>query len=108
VRIPIKATAREPIKQAGYISATSATRTISLATVHTNGSKAPFDGRPVTSGLTRSSDIFGVGRPQGAAMTDQSDEVPQDLRNLVRVISACTLGLWAFAAGLLIGVFLFL
>ncbi|WP_456722627.1 MULTISPECIES: hypothetical protein [unclassified Bradyrhizobium] len=30
-----------------------------------------------------------------------------DLRNLVRVISACTLGLWAFAAGLLIGTFLF-
>lgn len=42
-------------------------------------------------------------------MTDQSHEIPQDLdlRNLVRVISACTLGLWAFAAGLLIGVFLF-
>ena len=42
-----------------------------------------------------------------AAMTDQSHEIPQDLRNLVRVVSACTLGLWAFAAGLLIGVFLF-
>ncbi len=42
-------------------------------------------------------------------MTDQSHEIPQDadLRNLVRVVSACTLGLWAFAAGLLIGVFLF-
>ena len=40
-------------------------------------------------------------------MTDRSDEIPQDLRNLVRVVSACTLGLWAFAAGLLIGVFLF-
>jgi hypothetical protein len=42
-------------------------------------------------------------------MTDQSHEIPQDqdLRNLVRVISACTLGLWSFAAGLLIGVFLF-
>ena len=41
-------------------------------------------------------------------MTDLSGEIPQDdLRNLVRVISACTLGLWAFAAGLLIGVFLF-
>jgi hypothetical protein len=42
-------------------------------------------------------------------MTDQSHEIPQDpdLRNLLRVISACTLGLWAFAAGLLIGVFLF-
>ena len=43
-----------------------------------------------------------------AAMTDGSDEISQDdLRNLVRVVSACTLGLWAFAAGLLIGVFLF-
>ena len=41
-------------------------------------------------------------------MTDLSGEIPQDdFRNLVRVISACTLGLWAFAAGLLIGVFLF-
>jgi hypothetical protein len=45
-----------------------------------------------------------------AAMTDRSHELPQDqddLRTLVRVVSACTLGLWAFAAGLLIGVFLF-
>jgi hypothetical protein len=41
-------------------------------------------------------------------MTDRSHETPQDdLRGLVRVVSACTLGLWAFAAGLLIGVFLF-
>ena len=40
-------------------------------------------------------------------MTDRSHEIQQDLRNLVRVVSACTLGLWAFAAGLLIGVFLF-
>jgi hypothetical protein len=43
-------------------------------------------------------------------MTDRSHEIPQDerdLRNLARVVSACTLGLWAFAAGLLIGVFLF-
>ena len=44
---------------------------------------------------------------EAVAMTDRSHEVPQDLRNLVRVVSACTLGLWAFAAGLLIGVFLF-
>ena len=43
----------------------------------------------------------------GDCMTDRSDEIPQDLRNLIRVVSACTLGLWAFAAGLLIGVFLF-
>jgi hypothetical protein len=42
-------------------------------------------------------------------MSDRSHEInPQDdLRILVRVVSACTLGLWAFAAGLLIGVFLF-
>jgi hypothetical protein len=43
-------------------------------------------------------------------MTDRShDIIPQDadLHNLVRVVSVCTLGLWAFAAGLLIGVFLF-
>jgi len=47
--------------------------------------------------------------PQGAAMTDRSYEIPQDadLRNLARLVSACTLGLWAFSAGLLIGVFLF-
>jgi hypothetical protein len=30
-----------------------------------------------------------------------------DLRNLLRLISACTLGLWAFAAGILIGTYLF-
>ena len=42
-------------------------------------------------------------------MTDRPDEVAQDydLRILVRIVSACTLGLWSFAAGLLIGVFLF-
>ena len=38
-------------------------------------------------------------------MADRSQESPQDLRILVRVVSGCTLGLWAFAAGLLIGVF---
>jgi hypothetical protein len=42
-------------------------------------------------------------------MTDRSQEIQQDndLRILARIVSACTLGLWAFAAGLLIGVFLF-
>jgi hypothetical protein len=42
-------------------------------------------------------------------MTDRSYETPQDddRRNLVRVVSACTLGLWSFAVGLLIGTFLF-
>jgi hypothetical protein len=40
-------------------------------------------------------------------MTDRSQEITQDndLRNLVRIVSACALGLWAFAAGLLIGSF---
>jgi hypothetical protein len=43
------------------------------------------------------------------AMTDRSHEIPQDddMRDLVRVVSACTLGLWSFAVGLLIGTFLF-
>jgi hypothetical protein len=41
-------------------------------------------------------------------MTYRSHEIPHDdLRNFIRVVSACTLGLWAFAAGLVIGVFLF-
>jgi hypothetical protein len=49
-------------------------------------------------------------RKGAAAMTEQSDAITsdEDLRNLARVVSVCTLGLWAFAAGLLIGVFLFL
>jgi hypothetical protein len=42
-------------------------------------------------------------------MTDRSDYISQDndLRILVRVVSTCTLGLWAFAVGLLIGTFMF-
>jgi hypothetical protein len=44
-------------------------------------------------------------------MTDQSREISPlldgDLLILTRVISLCTLGLWAFAVGLLIGTFLF-
>ena len=40
-------------------------------------------------------------------MTDRSHENSEDLHILVRIVSACTLGLWAFAGGLLIGVFLF-
>ena len=34
-------------------------------------------------------------------MTDLSNEVPRDFVILARIVSACTLGLWAFAAGLL-------
>jgi len=47
------------------------------------------------------------GHRRGAAMTDRSYEIPQDadLRNLARLVSACTLGLWAFAVGLLIFLF---
>jgi hypothetical protein len=41
-------------------------------------------------------------------MTDRSHENSvDDVQILVRIVSACTLGLWAFAGGLLIGVFLF-
>ena len=52
--------------------------------------------------------MAGGHRRETAAM-DRADKSSQDqdLRNLARVVSACTLGLWAFAAGLLIGVFLF-
>ena len=35
--------------------------------------------------------------------TEQEYEV--QIRNLLRIVSACTLGLWSFAAGLLIGSF---
>jgi hypothetical protein len=33
-------------------------------------------------------------------------EYEEQRRDLVRVVSACTLGLWSFAAGLLIGTFI--
>jgi hypothetical protein len=37
-------------------------------------------------------------------MTEKEYEEQQ--RDLVHVVSACTLGLWSFAAGLLIGTFI--
>jgi hypothetical protein len=37
--------------------------------------------------------------------TTEEEEYEVRLRNLVRVVSACTLGLWSFAAGLLIATF---
>jgi hypothetical protein len=37
-------------------------------------------------------------------MTEKEYEEQQ--RDLVRVVSTCTLGLWSFAAGLLIGTFI--
>jgi hypothetical protein len=45
--------------------------------------------------------------PQGAEMDQSELVVDRDLRNFMRVISVCTLGFWAFAAGLLIGVLVF-
>ncbi len=33
------------------------------------------------------------------------EEYEVQVRNLVRLVSACTLGLWSFSAGLLIGSF---
>jgi hypothetical protein len=47
---------------------------------------------------------------QGRAMTAQfnkttDEEFEVQLRNLVRFVSACTLGLWSFSVGLLIGTF---
>jgi hypothetical protein len=34
-------------------------------------------------------------------------EFEAQVRNLMRLVSVCTLGLWSFSAGLLIGSFLF-
>jgi hypothetical protein len=47
---------------------------------------------------------------RAAPMTTQfhkttDEEYEERLRNLARFVSACTLGLWSFAAGLLIGSF---
>jgi hypothetical protein len=51
----------------------------------------------------------GLAAAAGGCMTHRLHESlsDKDFRNLARLISACTLGLWAFAAGLLIGTFLF-
>ncbi len=46
---------------------------------------------------------------QGSAMTARKmtelEEYELQVRNLIRVVSVCTLGLWSFAAGVLIGTF---
>ena len=48
----------------------------------------------------------GQGRPMTARFHETTDaEFEVQVRNLVRVVSACTLGLWSFSAGLLIGSF---
>lgn len=49
---------------------------------------------------------------RAVAVTAQShktaeEEYEEQVRILVRIVSSCTLGLFAFAAGLLIGTFLF-
>lgn len=66
---------------------------------------APLAALFATIAISRDELVITAG--EATAMTDQAHEDPHDLRNLVRIVSACTLGLWAFAAGLLIGVFLF-
>lgn len=41
-----------------------------------------------------------------AAQSRRTDaEYEAEVRNFLRLVSACTLGLWSFAAGLLIGTF---
>jgi hypothetical protein len=50
----------------------------------------------------RSAACYGV-----TAKTTEPPAMDRDLVILARIVSACTLGLWAFAGGLLIGVFLF-
>ena len=47
---------------------------------------------------------------RAAPMTDRfhdttDEEFEVQVRNLVRLVSVCTLGLWSFSAGLLIGTF---
>jgi hypothetical protein len=53
-----------------------------------------------------------LGDGRAVAMTAQShktaeEEYEEQVRILVRIVSSCTLGLFAFAAGLLIGTFVF-
>jgi len=40
-----------------------------------------------------------------AQVHETDDEYDARIRNLLRLVSACSLGLWSFAAGLLIGSF---
>ena len=50
--------------------------------------------------------LLGRTRPMTARFHETTDaEFEVQVRNLVRVVSACTLGLWSFSAGLLIGCF---
>lgn len=64
--------------------------------------------------LTMISSVYlpNLGDGRAVAVTAQShktaeEEYEEQVRILVRIVSCCTLGLFAFAAGLLIGTFLF-
>src|SRR5438128_3373010 len=49
---------------------------------------------------------WGRTAPMAASFRETTDEEFEvQIRNLVRVVSVCTLGLWSFSAGLLIGTF---
>ena len=50
--------------------------------------------------------LLGRATPMTAQFHETTDaEFEVQVRNLVRVVSVCTLGLWSFSAGLLIGSF---
>jgi hypothetical protein len=50
--------------------------------------------------------LLGRAAPMATLFQKTTDEEYEErLRNLARFVSACTLGLWSFAAGLLIGTF---
>jgi hypothetical protein len=50
--------------------------------------------------------VLGRAAPMAAQLhTTTDEEFEVQVRNLVRLVSACTLGLWSFSAGLLIGSF---
>ena len=50
--------------------------------------------------------LLGRAAPMTAQFHQTSEaEFEVQVRNLVRLVSACTLGLWSFSAGLLIGSF---
>jgi hypothetical protein len=48
-----------------------------------------------------------AGRRQMTAQFHKTtdEEFESQMRNLLRLVSVCTLGLWSFSAGLLIGIF---
>ena len=69
----------------------------------------PLRGGAFSQGVSGASEFSASTCGCRGAMTHRLHESlsDEDFRNLARLISACTLGLWAFAAGLLIGTFLF-